>query len=119
METGHTVKSVTRVLARLSDLVREMGELVGSRLERAVRALADRDSDLASEVADRDRRVDEMQVRIRDAADDERRDGRLRRGDTGSFAFAGSGRFPQSGARPQSFSSTLRNAATMRSTPGR
>ena len=44
---------------------------------------------------------------------------RDRRGDTGSFAFAGSVRFSQSGARPQSFSSTLRIAATMRSTPGR
>ena len=49
-------------------MMQAMGELVGSQLVRAVRAFADRDSELASDVAERDERVDVMEVEIRDYA---------------------------------------------------
>ena len=45
--------------------MQEMGELVGSQLVRAVRAFADRGSELASDVAERDERVDVMEAEVR------------------------------------------------------
>ena len=42
MEAGHTVESFTQELPRLSAMTREMGELLESRLERTVQALAGR-----------------------------------------------------------------------------
>ena len=65
---AHTVKSFTQDLDRLSDMVREMGGLVDGQLDRAVQALADRDSDIATDVASRDGRVDEMESGIREYA---------------------------------------------------
>ena len=64
----HTVRSFTQDLARLSDMIREMGELVDGQLERSVQALVDRDSDVASDVAGQDGRVDDMESDIREYA---------------------------------------------------
>ena len=65
MSTGHIVKSFTHELSHLSAMVQEMGALVDSQIERSVRALSNRDSDLAREVTEADGRVDAMEREIR------------------------------------------------------
>ena len=62
------MKAFTQDLERLLDMVREMGALVERQLERAVQALADRDSDVASDVAGQDVRLDEMESDVREYA---------------------------------------------------
>ena len=65
MAAGHIVRSFTRDLARLSSMIGDLGELVATQIECAVQALADRNSALASEVAERDSRIDALEDEAR------------------------------------------------------
>jgi phosphate transport system protein len=64
MSGDHTRRPLDESLRRLSDDVCQMGEAVMAQLERAVRALLDKDRDLAEQVIAADSAVDEFQRRI-------------------------------------------------------
>lgn len=64
--SGHTLKRFDQDLARLHGLVMEMGGLVEEQLSRAIHALDEEDVDAAREVIDRDRLVNDLDIRIDD-----------------------------------------------------
>ena len=68
MITRHRVKSFGEDLTRLSDLVEEMGDRAAGQIDQAVRALADRDSSLASAVIEGDGRIDQMRTDVHEYA---------------------------------------------------
>jgi len=68
MSTEHTVKSYDEELARLNSLIARMGGMVESLLGDAMRAVAERDSEIAAEVIAGDAQVDAIEREIDDLA---------------------------------------------------
>jgi phosphate transport system protein len=64
MEHAHIVKSFDEDLARIDQIVAEMGGLAETQLADAVRALVKRDADLAQRVVDGDVRIDELEAEL-------------------------------------------------------
>ena len=60
----HTSRSFNKDLAGIHNLVLNMGGLVEEQFDRAVKAIAEADSELGLGVAETDRQVNEMEVRI-------------------------------------------------------
>ena len=60
----HTSRSFNKDLAGIHNLVLNMGGLVEEQFDRAIKAIAEADSELGLGVADLDRQVNEMEVRI-------------------------------------------------------
>ena len=60
----HTSRSFNKDLAGIHNLVLHMGGLVEEQFDRAVKAIAEADSELGLGVAETDRQVNEMEVRI-------------------------------------------------------
>ena len=61
MDQEHIMKAYDEELARLDQLIAEMGGLAESQLADAVAALVRRDGDLARKVAERDARIDALE----------------------------------------------------------
>tara|TARA_R110002110_G_scaffold415612_6_gene652042 strand:- start:62819 stop:63529 length:711 start_codon:yes stop_codon:yes gene_type:complete len=68
MATEHIVTSFDEELSRLSDLLSRMGGLAESQLENAIEALQKRDSALAENTVESDRRIDEMHMEVDEMA---------------------------------------------------
>jgi phosphate transport system protein len=68
MSTDHIVTSFDEELSRLSDLLSRMGGLAESQLENSIVALQQRDSSLAENAIESDRRIDEMHMEIDEMA---------------------------------------------------
>jgi phosphate transport system protein len=66
MRPEHTDRQYEEQLRALRRELLEMGRTVEKRIGDAVRALVERDSDLAREVIDGDRTIDQMEMRIDD-----------------------------------------------------
>ncbi len=66
METDHIVKSFDEELARLDNMVAEMGGLAEAQLADAVAALMRRDVALAEAVVERDQRIDATEMELHD-----------------------------------------------------
>jgi phosphate transport system protein len=66
MRPEHTDRSYEEQLRGLRRELLEMGRAVEQRIATAVRALIERDGDLAREVIDGDREIDQMEIRIDD-----------------------------------------------------
>lgn len=64
LEHQHIVRAFDEELSRLTSAIVEMGGLAERQVADAVRALAERDVDLAAKVIETDRRVDELEERI-------------------------------------------------------
>ncbi|BCX16894.1 MAG: phosphate transport system regulatory protein PhoU [Geminicoccaceae bacterium] len=64
LEHQHIVRAFDEELSRLKSAIVEMGGLAERQVADAVRALAERDVDLAAKVIETDRRVDELEERI-------------------------------------------------------
>jgi phosphate transport system protein len=64
MDSDHIVKSFDEELARIDQIVAEMGGLAESQLSNAVRALVRRDADLAQRVVDDDVRIDDLEAEL-------------------------------------------------------
>jgi phosphate transport system protein len=62
----HTDKQYEEELRSLRQELLEMGSAVETRIAQAIRALVNRDSDLAREVVEGDRLIDQMELRIDD-----------------------------------------------------
>jgi len=61
VDQDHIMKAYDQELARLDQLIAEMGGLAESQLSDAVEAMLRRDSELARKVAERDRRIDALE----------------------------------------------------------
>jgi phosphate transport system protein len=61
MPAEHIVKSYDEELARLNNMIVEMGGLAEAQLSSSIEAVADRDSALAAQVVEGDAKVDELQ----------------------------------------------------------
>jgi phosphate transport system protein len=61
MPAEHIVKSYDQELARLSNMIVEMGGLAESQLSAAIEAVAKRDSALAAQVVEGDAKVDDLE----------------------------------------------------------
>ena len=68
MSTDHIVKSFDEELSRLSDLLSRMGGLAESQLENSIEALQRRDSSLAEDAIENDRRIDELHAEVDEMA---------------------------------------------------
>ncbi|MGB0570980.1 MAG: phosphate signaling complex protein PhoU [Alphaproteobacteria bacterium] len=68
MSTDHIVTSFDEELSRLSDQLNRMGGLAESQLENAIEALQQRDSSLAENAIESDRRIDDMHMEIDEMA---------------------------------------------------
>lgn len=64
LEHQHIVRAFDEELSRLTSAIVEMGGLAERQVADAVRALTERDVDLAAKVIETDRRVDELEERI-------------------------------------------------------
>jgi phosphate transport system protein len=64
MATTHTDKAYEAELRSLREKLLEMGGLVEQALSRSVRAITERDSELADEVKQRDREINRMEVAV-------------------------------------------------------
>lgn len=62
--TRHIVTAYDEQLNILHDLVREMGRLAGEQITDAVAAMADRDTNLAGRVMERDARLDTLEQKV-------------------------------------------------------
>lgn len=65
--SGHTVKAYNEELDKINRLVLELGELGVDQLRRAVQTLKDEDINSAGQVIDRDRKMNELDVRADEA----------------------------------------------------
>jgi len=63
---GHIVKRFDDQLAHLHGLVLQMGQLVIEQLQRSLRTLEEEDVETAGEVAERDREVNRLDIRVDD-----------------------------------------------------
>jgi len=61
--TGHTVKAYNEELGKINRLVIELGELGLDQLRRAVQTLKDEDTKAAGQVIDRDRKMNDLDIR--------------------------------------------------------
>ena len=64
MDSEHIVKSYDEELSQLDNLIAEMGGLCEVQLSQAVRAMVNRDVDLASNVIEHDKKIDEMEHQV-------------------------------------------------------
>jgi phosphate transport system protein len=64
MTTAHTDKKYEEELRKLRDDILYMGGLVEDQIQKAVKSLVDRDSDLANIIIERDHEVNRMDVEI-------------------------------------------------------
>lgn len=67
-DSKHLVSSYDRDLESIQALIMKMGGMVESAISESVRALVERDEDLAAEVRDRDRDIDAMEERVNEQA---------------------------------------------------
>ena len=70
MSRDHIVKSYDEELERLNNAIVEMGGLVEAQIERSIKALVDRDTDLAYKVIDDDDRIDDLNTEVDNMAFD-------------------------------------------------
>ncbi|MBO22325.1 MAG: phosphate transport system regulatory protein PhoU [Rhodospirillaceae bacterium] len=68
MSTDHIVKSFDEELSRLSDLLSRMGGLAEEQLENSIEALQKRDSSLAENAIENDRRIDDLHAEVDELA---------------------------------------------------
>ncbi len=68
MASEHLVKSFEEELKRLHNLISRMGGLAETQLADAIRAVTDRDTELAAEVVEGDPKVDDLEREIDDLA---------------------------------------------------
>jgi phosphate transport system protein len=68
MASEHLAKSFEEELKRLNTMISRMGGLAEAQLADAIRAVTDRDSDLAAEVVKGDPKVDDLEREIDDLA---------------------------------------------------
>jgi phosphate transport system protein len=61
MSSEHIIKSYDEELRRLNNMITEMGGLAESQLAAAIRAVVERDSELAANVVEGDTKVDQLQ----------------------------------------------------------
>jgi phosphate transport system protein len=64
MDTEHIVRSYDEELNHLQNMIAEMGGLAEMQLARAINALVKYDSDSATEIVDKDRRIDSLESNI-------------------------------------------------------
>ncbi|OYQ36569.1 phosphate transport system regulatory protein PhoU [Niveispirillum lacus] len=64
MPTRHIVTAYDEQLNVMHNLVREMGRLAAEQIGNAVAAIADRDTDLAAQVMERDGRIDALEQQV-------------------------------------------------------
>lgn len=64
LQHGHIVRAFDEELARLTNAVVEMGGLAERQVANAIRALSERDVELATSVIEADRKVDELEEKI-------------------------------------------------------
>jgi len=64
VEGKHIVRAYDQELKQLNELIGRMGGLAESQIDTAIRAIAERNVELAAEVAANDARVDEMEAQI-------------------------------------------------------
>ncbi len=64
MNNPHILKTFDKELKTLKDKILEMGEMVQDAIATSIRSLVERDSDLARQVIENDRRVNELEVQI-------------------------------------------------------
>lgn len=64
VESKHIVRAYDEELRQLNELIGRMGGLAEAQIDNAIRAVAERDEELASEVAKGDVRVDRMEADI-------------------------------------------------------
>jgi len=64
MSRDHIVKSYDEEIERLNNSIVEMGGLVESQIERAMKALVERDTELAYKIIDDDDRIDDLNYEI-------------------------------------------------------
>jgi phosphate transport system protein len=64
----HTVKSFDEELAAIDTMIREMGELAASMVERATRAMVEADDGAVEQIIQDDKRMDQAQHDVDDAA---------------------------------------------------
>jgi phosphate transport system protein len=64
MQHQHTVKSFDEELARLSNIIVEMGGLAESQLAGAIKAVTKRDSELAARIISEDGRIDALEHQV-------------------------------------------------------
>src|SRR4030095_1861333 len=64
MTTKHTDKKYEEELSRLREEILYMGGLVEDQIQKAIKSLVERDSDLASIIIDRDHEVNRLDVDI-------------------------------------------------------
>ncbi len=63
-EPQHVIRSFDQELARLRDLISEMGGIVEAQVAGAARAVLDRDSAAAAQVMEEDKRVDALEQEV-------------------------------------------------------
>ena len=68
MSTDHIVSSFAEELSRLSDLLSRMGGLAEEQLENSIEALQKRDSSLAENAIENDRRIDDLHAEVDELA---------------------------------------------------
>lgn len=66
--TGHTSRAYEQELAALSDRVVTMGSRCEALIEMAIRAMVERDTDLAAQVGEADRQIDRDEMEIDELA---------------------------------------------------
>lgn len=66
--TQHIVKAYDEELARLKTMIARMGGLAEEALAQALEALTKRNTELADEVIERDRKIDDLEVEIEELA---------------------------------------------------
>jgi phosphate transport system protein len=64
MDSDHIVKSFDEDLARVDNIIAEMGGLAESQLSRAIQALVRRDADLAEKVVEDDAHIDQLEFEL-------------------------------------------------------
>ena len=64
MAQDHIVKSYDEELARLSQSISRMGAMAAEQIDGAIKALVDRDPDLAQRVVDGDKAIDDLEAEI-------------------------------------------------------
>lgn len=64
MNNPHILKTFDKELKTLKDKILEMGEMVQEAVAASIRSLVERDSDLARQVIENDRKVNELEVQI-------------------------------------------------------
>ncbi len=64
MAQDHIVKAYDEELARLSQLISRMGAMAAEQIDGAIKALVDRDPDLAQRIVDGDKAIDDLEAEI-------------------------------------------------------